>query len=146
MNPLLWAGLLCYGLAFAIVLGFAVAYLTRRQFMPYHRIATGQPWDSLAPGMQALVLALMRAAGAAWLAAVVAAAMLAYPLLISRPSAASVALFQAYCVLALGPPLAIARSVRRATGAPTPTRSAAAMLALSLLGGALCALSTLPGA
>ncbi|QWP77097.1 hypothetical protein J5226_01435 [Lysobacter sp. K5869] len=141
MSAWAWMGATCYVAAFAIVLAFALAYLTRRTFMPYHRAAADQSWDSVPPRMRLLLLALMRAVGAAWLACVAAGALLLNEFVLSRPGMASLTLFQAYCLLALAPPVAIAAGLRRATGARTPVGSVASALGLSLLGFVLCAVS-----
>lgn len=139
MSAWAWAGAGCYVAAFAIVLAFALAYLTRRRFMPYHRAVADQSWDSLSPRLRLLLLALMRALGAAWLACVGGGALLLNESVLTRPGVAALALFQAYCLLAFAPPLAIAAGLRRVTGASTPIAGAAAALVLSLLGFALCA-------
>lgn len=141
MSAWAWAGAGCYVAAFAIVLAFALAYLTRRRFMPYHRAAADQSWDSLSPRLRLLLLALMRALGAAWLACVAGGALLLNEWVLTRPGFAALALLQAYCLLAFGPQIAIAAGLRRATGARTPVAAAAAALVLSLLGFALCALA-----
>lgn len=140
MSPWLWAGATCYVAAFAIVLAFAVAYLSRTQFMPYHRAAADQPWQSLPPRLRLLLLALMRTVGAAWVACVAGGALLLNELVLTGAGLGPLWLLQAYCLLAFVPPLVIAAALRRATGARTPVAGAACALALSLLGCALCAL------
>jgi len=58
----------CYALGSLIVTTFGIVYLVRPEFMPYHSVAVGMPWASVAPSFQVLILALMRAVGAACLA------------------------------------------------------------------------------
>jgi hypothetical protein len=58
----------CYLLGTLIVTAFGIVYLLRPQFMPYHSAAVGMPWDAVSPSFQVLILALMRAVGAACLA------------------------------------------------------------------------------
>lgn len=54
------AGALLFGL-------MGLAYLGRREFMPYHAQALGQRWDELPASARALFLASMRIIGSAWL-------------------------------------------------------------------------------
>jgi hypothetical protein len=63
----------CYLLTILVALAFAVMYLFRSEFMPYHAAAVGMAWSRLDPAFQTLFLALMRVCGGGWLA--VAAAM-----------------------------------------------------------------------
>lgn len=49
-------------------LAFGAVYLFRRQFMPYHESAVGQPWGELDGALRVLLEALMDVAGAGWLA------------------------------------------------------------------------------
>lgn len=58
----------CYLLGTLIVTAFGIVYLVRPEFMPYHSVAVGMPWAEVAPSFQVLILALMRAVGAACLA------------------------------------------------------------------------------
>ena len=57
-----------YLLATLTLTAFGVVYLVNPQFMPYHSVAVGMPWDAVAPSFQVLILALMRAVGGACLA------------------------------------------------------------------------------
>ena len=61
----------CHLLAVLVLAAFAVTYLFRSEFMPYHAVAVGMPWADVATPFQVLILALMRAVGAACLAVVV---------------------------------------------------------------------------
>ena len=61
----------CHLLATLILAAFAVTYLFRSEFMPYHSVAVGMPWAEVGPSYQVLILALMRSVGGACLAVVV---------------------------------------------------------------------------
>ena len=50
--------------AIDIVLG--VRYFSATEFMSYHSQAVGAPWQELDSGIQTLILALMKMAGAGW--------------------------------------------------------------------------------
>jgi hypothetical protein len=47
---------------------FAGMYLFRPEFMPYHEVAVGMPWNEVPPEFQILIIALMRVGGGGWLA------------------------------------------------------------------------------
>jgi len=66
----------CHVLASLVVAAFGLMYLLRTDFMPYHAVAVGQKWTDVAPGFQALILGLMKAAAGGWLASVVAIGIL----------------------------------------------------------------------
>ncbi|MBN2175086.1 MAG: hypothetical protein JW731_13210 [Bacteroidales bacterium] len=59
---------ICFALVGILGYGFAMVYLFRPEYMPYHAIAVDIPWEELTPGIQVLILALMRVAGGGWLA------------------------------------------------------------------------------
>lgn len=72
--------LACHGLAALLLLAFGVMYLTRSEFMPYHRDAIGLGWGELHPRVQTLLLGLMRTAGGGFLASSLAMLLLlAFP-------------------------------------------------------------------
>ena len=50
--------------AIDIVLG--VRYFSSKEFMSYHSQAVGAPWQDVELGVQTLILALMKVAGAGW--------------------------------------------------------------------------------
>jgi len=58
-----------YAIAALSGFGFAGVYLFRPEFMPYHQMAVGQPWEQVPEGYRILILALMRVGGGGWLAA-----------------------------------------------------------------------------
>ena len=68
MNTRMKAAFACHLAAIAIVIAFSMTYLFRAEFMPYHAVVVGMPWNQVNPAFQALILWLMRAVGAACLA------------------------------------------------------------------------------
>ena len=134
MNVLSWLALLSYLLGFALVFVFALAYLLRSEFLPYHRIAVGRNWSDVDARMRVLLIALIKVAGSAWLALGLAALLLLY-LLFSRPASLwHLLLFQLFCLAAAVPPMLVAAYVRRKTAAPTPVLSGGLVVGLCLLG------------
>ena len=127
----------CYGLTALIALGFGLIYLTRSQFMPYHRDALQRDWHELDPQIQTLILALMRVAGGGWLAAGIATTWLLWiPLPAGAPWAVN-------AIPAIGLPIALAslyatRLVRSRTPGNPPMGLAIGAIGLLLLG-CLCA-------
>lgn len=61
-----------------LLLCFGLVYFFLPHFMPYHQDALGKPWEDLSPGMQVLILALMRAVAGGFIAMAVATAYLQY--------------------------------------------------------------------
>lgn len=141
MNLFSWLALTSYLMAFAIVLVFAIAYLKRSEFMPYHRIAVGQSWDEVDSRMQVLLLALIRIAGSAWLALVLASVFLLHLLFSDVRAWWEWLAFQVFCLIAVIPPVAVAAYVRRRTAAPTPVRIGSVAVVLCLLGFVFAVLS-----
>ena len=72
MNGKLKVAFSCYAIAALLLLVFALVYLTRSEFMPYHSDAVGLEWAEVDPAFQTLVLGLMRVCGGGWLATVLA--------------------------------------------------------------------------
>jgi hypothetical protein len=62
------AAAVCYVLTALIAFAFSFIYLTRSEFMPYHKDAVELSWGELDTKLQVLILALMRGAGGGWLA------------------------------------------------------------------------------
>jgi hypothetical protein len=61
----------CYFAATAGPAAWAVMFLFRGEFMPYHADAVGMPWSAVPTGLQVLLLGLMKLAGAAQLTSLV---------------------------------------------------------------------------
>jgi hypothetical protein len=55
-----------------VMLAMASRFLTATEFFPYHAEASGLQWGDLQPGLQTVILALLRVAGAGWLTGSVA--------------------------------------------------------------------------
>lgn len=62
----------CFLLGFIISGVFGLVYIFSPKFMPYHAVAIGTDWESLAPAYRILFLALMKSAGAGFLATTIA--------------------------------------------------------------------------
>ena len=76
MKATFLAAFVCYALSAVGPAVFAIIYLVRPRFMPYHQEAVGLAWEKLDQRLQALLLALMRATGGGVLAASIAMAFL----------------------------------------------------------------------
>jgi hypothetical protein len=71
MNTRMKAAFGCHLGAILIVIAFGFTYLFRTEFMPYHAVAVGVPWDQVSSSFQVLILGLMRAVGGACFAVAV---------------------------------------------------------------------------
>jgi len=118
-----------------VLLVFAVIYLLRGKAMPYHLEAMGCSWDDVPLGTQLVVVALMRAAGSAYLALTVAMGVLTVLGLGQGVPWANGALLASGLALLL-PLTAVVVQVRVRTGARSPIVSCAS--GLVLLGVAFC--------
>src|SRR2546430_16805080 len=58
----------CYAAALLGTLAFGVTCFLRAEFMHYHAQAVAMPWADVPAPFRIVILGLMRAAGAAWLA------------------------------------------------------------------------------
>jgi hypothetical protein len=56
--------LTCYWLPALGSVAFGLFYLSRTEFLPYHADAAGLAWSEVEPGMQTLLVAVLRIAGA----------------------------------------------------------------------------------
>ncbi len=68
----------CYLLSMLILILFALMYILRSEFMPYHAAAVGQSWTEVDPAFQIVILALMKVTGGGWLATVFANGILLF--------------------------------------------------------------------
>lgn len=57
--------LACHSLVVVGLVAFGLRYLLSSSFLPYHAEVVGGPWETLAPGVQQLVLATLHGSGAA---------------------------------------------------------------------------------
>lgn len=120
----------CYALGGAIGLFMAVKYWTADQFMPYHAVVLGGPWESLSPGAQRIVLGLLQSASAGFLTLAVAALVLIVP--IARGDAWARRASLAISCAGLIPLVYLTLTMRLSTGAPFPVVPASVALALAL--------------
>ena len=65
-----------YLLTVPILLVYGFLYLFKTQFMPYHSIAIGLPWEQVPQGFQIVILALMRVVGGSFIALAIALLMI----------------------------------------------------------------------
>lgn len=108
---------------------FGLRYLFASKAMPYHLVAVGKSWIEIDDGTKAILLALMRCAGAAYLAVSVASLWMVLVGLVQRASWANPALVSIYVTL-LVPVTLVMLHVRRRTTARPPINASVVGLAL----------------
>lgn len=57
------AQLALFGASAFLALAFGLRYLVTREFMPYHATVAGRSWQQLEPGLQAIILGMLRIVG-----------------------------------------------------------------------------------
>ena len=67
----------CLGAVLCVIA--AARYMTASEFMPYHAVVAGQSWQSLSPGLQTVILGMLRILAGGFLACGMALAVLAWP-------------------------------------------------------------------
>lgn len=72
MNNRMKASFWTYLLGSLILGVFGSTYIFRSQFMPYHAVEVGMPWDQVPQGFQIMITSLMKALGGAQLSTFVA--------------------------------------------------------------------------
>jgi hypothetical protein len=123
-----------FALAGLLAVAFGLRYLATRAFMPYHAQVLGQPWDVLPPNLQAIILGMLRVAGAGLLGCGCSLWWLLLPLSRGEEWAAwaAVTVFLA----ATAPILYVVLWLRRISpGASTPVVPTVLAMALALIGG-----------
>lgn len=70
------AQLALFGTSALLALAFGLRYLLAREFMPYHATVAGRSWQQLEPGVQAIILGMLRIVGGGLVTAGVASAWL----------------------------------------------------------------------
>ncbi len=128
MKSSMKVAVLCYALGSAIGVFMFARYWSANEFMPYHAVISGSSWDSLTPGVQRIVLGLLKAASAGFLATAVAVAALIVP--IARGEAWARWTSLAASSASLLPLVYLTASMRIDTGAPAPVAQSVAALAL----------------
>jgi hypothetical protein len=102
-----------------LLLAFALQYLLRPTVMPYHLVAMGKRWEEIEQPTRTILLALMRAAGAACLALSVVVACLVFGGLSQRLAWANCTLLLVLMVY-LVPVTFVMVKVRRSTSGRPP--------------------------
>lgn len=120
-----------FALAGLLSVAFGIRYLTTRAFMPYHAQVLGQPWETLPPKLQSIILGLLRVAGAGLLGCGCALWWLLLPMSRGEAWAALSTFF-----LTTAPILYVVLWLRRISpGARTPVAPTVAAIVLVLMGG-----------
>lgn len=118
------------GVAMLVLYGLRYAFASKA--MPYHLVAIGKSWSEVDPGTKAILIALIRCAGAAYLAVSVASAWIVLAAQIHRVGWANPALVSVFAILLL--PLTLAmRQVRLSTRARPPISASLVGLAMVVL-------------
>jgi hypothetical protein len=128
---MLIVGLICQAALGALLLFGGARYATRREFMPYHRVAAGRDWSSYDAGTQAVILALLRIAGSAMLGFGVINLALAYDTIHDRGIWPKLVVLAGNLILTSAL-LAAARAEARHNEAPAPVLPALALMALAV--------------
>lgn len=115
-----------------MLLAFALRYLLSPTVMPYHLIAMGKRWDELEKGMQVILLALMRAAGAGYLAVSAATGCLVIGGLRRHYAWANVTVLLMFAAFLL-PLTFVMRSVRRRTPGRPPIGASVIGMAVTVV-------------
>ena len=125
--------LCAFALAGLLALSFGVRYLLTREFMPYHAVVLGRAWATLEPRLQAIIIGMLKVAGAGLFGCGVALLWLLVPLQRGEAWAAWAALTTYIGVT--GPVLYVVLWLRRVSpGAKTPVIPTMATLALVVVG------------
>ncbi len=115
-----------------MLLAFALRYLLSPTVMPYHLIAMGKRWDELEQETRIILLALMRAAGAGYLAVSVATGCLVIGGLRRHYAWANVTLLLMFAALLL-PLTFVMYSVRCRTPGRPPIGASAIGMAVTVV-------------
>lgn len=124
-------GIACYCVVCAIGLVMWARYWTATEFMPYHAVVSGAPWESLSPGIQRVVLGLLKGISAGFLATAVAVAVLVVP--ISRGEDWARWAVLAISAALLIPLVYLTVTMRLDTGAAAPVVPSVAALAINVV-------------
>lgn len=123
----------CFALGTLVLIGFAVAHLTRSEFLPYHREALGRSWVDVEAPVRALLLGLMRAVGGLALAVGLAMVLILLVPYRAGEAWASFAL-AAIAVSACAFSIVAMLHIKRQTAAHPPMAGPLSALALSAAG------------
>ncbi|MGH8688242.1 MAG: hypothetical protein ACREVQ_11120 [Burkholderiales bacterium] len=124
------------GLAGVLAIIFGIRYLLTKQYMPYHEAVSGKPWHSLELRLQAIILGMLKVAGAGLLGS--GAAQLWLLLGVSQGAGWAPWAILTTSLLWLTPILYVVLWLRRIEpSAKTPVAPTALGLSLSVVGVAL---------
>ncbi|MGW8316414.1 MAG: hypothetical protein ACWGNV_12495 [Bacteroidales bacterium] len=112
---------------------FALLYLIRREFMPYHADAVEKSWDDLGEKNRILIIALMRVAGGGWMASSLAIGLWMYVYIVKGDPFASIAMIITGLSVSI-PTLIATLIVKRRTKANPPIFAVVAAIVLLLAG------------
>ena len=130
------AQLVLLSLAALVSLLFGIRYLVTRQFMPYHAAVAGKAWQDIEPGVQTIILGMLKILAGGFLAYGIALLWLLIPL-VQKQMWAPWAVITITLASVL-PSVYVTLWLRRfAPSAPTPIGPALAVLVVALVGGAL---------
>ena len=122
----------CYAAIGFVGLFMFARYWGADRFMPYHAIAAGTAWEAVSPGLQLVILGLLKVAAAGFLAGGVVALLLIAPIVRGENWARWASLLTSLALLL--PLVYVTVSLRIATGAPFPVGAASVPLALAIVG------------
>jgi len=120
-------------MAALLSIAFGIRYLFTKTFMPYHATVAGQPWSELTPGLQTVILGMLRILGGGFNTYGLALLWLLLPLSRNEAWASWAAL--TLTLAAVLPTLYVTVYLRRfAPTAKTPIAPASIALALGVVG------------
>jgi hypothetical protein len=129
-------GLIPTALAGLIPIAFGVRYLVTKEFMPYHETVSGKTWVSIEPRLQAIILGMLKVAGAGFLGYGIAILWLLLP--ISQGSWWAPPAVITISIALSAPILYVTLWLRRIEpSAKTPTVPTAIVLSLAVIGAIL---------
>lgn len=125
--------LVLLSIAALLSIAFGIRYFLAREFMPYHAVVAGTTWSQLTPGLQTIILGMLRIVGGGLTTYGVALLWLLLPLSRHEAWAAWAALTVTIsCVV---PTLYVTLLLRKfEPAARTPVLPASIVLALAVIG------------
>jgi hypothetical protein len=124
---------ICFSIVILIGMVFALLYLFRRKFMPYHADAVEKSWKDLDEKHRVLIIALMRVAGGGWMASSIAIGILMYLFILEGDRLSSLGLAVTGLAVCI-PTLLATLIVKRRTKANPPVFAVVIAMVLLLAG------------
>jgi hypothetical protein len=125
--------LVLLSMAALVSIFFGIRYFLAKEFMPYHAVVAGKSWSEFEPGVQTIILGMLKIIGGGFATYGLALLWLLLPLSARQPWAAWAAL--TITASSLLPTLYVTIALRRfAPSARTPVVPASVVLALALVG------------